>query len=48
VDDVKNIITQAQAGTTDPVTLGMQIFNNLGDDIAVSGDTVRQALVNQA
>jgi hypothetical protein len=45
VDDVKNIITQAQAGTTDPVTLGMQIFNNLGDDIAVSGDTVRQALV---
>lgn len=44
VDGVKNIITQAQAGGTDPVTVGMQIFNNLGDNIAVSGEILRQAL----
>jgi hypothetical protein len=46
VDDVKNIITQAQAGATDHVTVGMQIFNNLGDNIAVTGDTLRQALTD--
>jgi hypothetical protein len=44
VDDVKNIITQAQAGATDAVTVGIQIFNNLGDNIAVAGDILRQAL----
>lgn len=44
VDDVKNIIAQAQKGTTDPVSVGMQIFNNLGENISVSGDTLRQAL----
>jgi hypothetical protein len=44
VDDVKNIIAQAQAGATDPVTVGMQIFNNLGDNVSVAGDTLRQAL----
>ena len=44
VEDVKNIITQAQAGATDPLRAGMQIFNNLGDNITVTGDTLRQAL----
>jgi len=44
VDDVKNVITQAQAGAADPVTIGMQIFNNLGADVTVSGDILRQAL----
>jgi hypothetical protein len=42
--DVKNIISQAQKGVADPVTMGMQMFNNLGDNITVSGDTLRQAL----
>ncbi len=44
VEDVKNIITQARAGGTDPVSVGLQIFNDLGDNITVSGDTLRQAL----
>lgn len=44
VEQVKNIITQAQAGASDPVSVGMQIFNNLGDNVSVSGDTLRQAL----
>jgi hypothetical protein len=43
-EDVKNIITKAQVGMTDPVTVGMQIFNSLGDSITVAGDTLRQAL----
>ena len=46
VEQVKNIITQAQAGASDPVSAGMQIFNNLGDNISVSGDTLRQALTD--
>jgi hypothetical protein len=44
VADVKNIITQAQAGVSDPVSAGMQIFNKLGDNVTVSGDVLRQAL----
>ncbi|MGA2482803.1 MAG: hypothetical protein ABSF92_06780 [Candidatus Acidiferrales bacterium] len=44
VDDVKNVIAQAQAGAADPVTIGMQIFNNLGATVTVSGDVLRQAL----
>jgi hypothetical protein len=44
VDDVKNIIARAQAGATDPVSAGMQIFNNLGDNVTVSGDILRQGL----
>jgi hypothetical protein len=48
VDDVKNIIKQAQVGVTDPVTVGMQIFNGLGDNITVVGDILRQALTESA
>ena len=44
VEDVKNIITRARAGAGDPVSVGLQIFNDLGDNITVSGDTLRQAL----
>ena len=44
VDDLKTIIAQAQAGAADPVTTGMQIFNKLGSNVAVSGDVLRQAL----
>jgi hypothetical protein len=46
VEDVKNIITQAQAGATDPVSVALQIFDNLGVNITVSGDTLRQALTD--
>jgi hypothetical protein len=44
VDDVQKIIAQAQAGATDPVTVGMQIFTSLGDNVTVTGDVLRQAL----
>lgn len=44
VEDVKIVIAQAQAGASNPLSVGMQIFNNLGDNISVSGDTLRQAL----
>jgi hypothetical protein len=47
-EDVKNIITQAQVGVTDPVTVAMQIFNNLGDNITVFGDILRQALTDSS
>jgi hypothetical protein len=48
VDDVKNIINQAQVGLTDPVAVGMQIFKNLGDNITVFGDILRQALTDSS
>lgn len=44
VDNVKHIINQAQVEMTDAVTLGMQIFSNLGNSITVAGDILRQAL----
>ncbi len=46
VDQVNDIITQAQAGGNDPVSVAMQIFDRLGDNIAVAGDVLRQALGN--
>ncbi len=48
VEDVRNIITQAQAGTADPIALSMQIFNSLGGNIAIPGDTLRQALTDSS
>ena len=46
VDAVKTIITEAQAGGADPVTVGMQIFSNLGNNATASGDILRQALTD--
>jgi len=46
VEDVRNIIAQAQAGMADPIALSMQIFNRLGGNIAIPGDTLRQALTD--
>lgn len=44
VEAVKSIITEAQAGSNDPVSTAIQIFNNLGDNVSVSGEVLRQAL----
>jgi hypothetical protein len=44
VEDVEGIIAQAQAGTGDPVTVGMRIFTSFGDNITVTSDVLRQAL----
>jgi hypothetical protein len=48
VQDVKNIIAQAQAGTADPIAVSMQIFYSLGCDIAISGSVLRQALTDSS
>jgi hypothetical protein len=46
VADVKNIISAAQVGGNDPVSVRMQIFSDLGNNITVIGDVLRQALAN--
>ena len=45
VEDVKRIIAEAQSSGADSVSLGMQIFRTLGDDINTSGALVSQALL---
>ena len=45
-EDVKNIIAGVQAGVADPVILGMQIFDNLADSTALSGESLRNALTD--
>src|ERR1700730_12536902 len=45
-DDVKNIITLTQAGVTDPMTFAIQIFENLGCNVTLSGEILRQALTD--
>src|SRR5947199_5685238 len=45
VDDIKRIIAEAQSSGADSVSLGMQIFRTLGDDINTSGALVSQALL---
>jgi hypothetical protein len=47
-EDVKNIITQAQVSVADPVTLGLQIFDSLGDNITLSGEILRKALTDSS
>ena len=44
VEDIKRIIAQATSSGGDPVSLGMQIFGTLGDNISTSGQLVSQAL----
>ncbi len=48
VDDVTNIIAGAKAATTDPVSVAMQIFSALGDNVTVSGSDLQQALTASA
>ena len=45
VEDIKRIIAQAKSSGADAVSLGMQIFSTLGDNIDTSGQLVTQALV---
>jgi hypothetical protein len=44
VDDVMKLITDAKAGTADPVSTTLAIFQGLGENTLVSGDVLRQAL----
>jgi hypothetical protein len=43
VDDVVKLITGARAGTTDPISTSLSIFQGLGEDAVLSGDVLRQA-----
>lgn len=45
VEDIKRIIAQAKSSGGDAVSLGMQIFRTLGDNVNTSGELVTQALV---
>jgi hypothetical protein len=42
--EVTGIIKQAQESKADPVTTVANIFNNLGQNVSVKGDTLRQAI----
>jgi hypothetical protein len=48
VDDVTKIIAAAKTATTDPVSVAMQIFSALGDNVTVSGSDLQQALTASA
>lgn len=45
---VTDIINQAKANGANPMLIGMQIFNTLGDDVTATGDTLRLALTASA
>ena len=44
LSDVIKIIQQAQQSGVDPASMAMQIFNNLGDKVSVTGAVLREAL----
>ena len=44
VDDVLKLITGARAGTADPISTSLAIFQALDENVVLSGDVVRQAL----
>jgi len=44
VDDVTKIIATAKNSADDPVSVAMQVFSGLGDNVTASGDTLRDAL----
>lgn len=44
VDDVTKIIADAKTATTDPVSVAMQIFSALGNNVTVAGSDLQQAL----
>jgi len=48
VDDVTKIIATAKATTTDPISVAMQIFSGLGDNVTVAGSDLQQALTASA
>jgi hypothetical protein len=41
---VVDLISRAKAGGANPMVIGMQIFNALGDDVTVTGSTLALAL----
>jgi hypothetical protein len=41
---VVDLISRAKTGAANPMLIGMQIFNNLGDDVTLTGSTLILAL----
>lgn len=48
VDDVTKIIADAKSSAADPISVAMQIFSALGDNVSVSGSDLQQALTASA
>jgi len=46
VEQVVQLISQAKSAGANPLVVGMQIFNSLGDEVTLSGDTLRTALAS--
>jgi hypothetical protein len=48
LEQVTQIISQAKAGGANPLLIGMQIFNTLGDSVTVTGDILKAAFTSSA
>jgi hypothetical protein len=48
LDQVVQIISQAKSAGNDPMSLGIQIFNGLGDNVTLPGSTLTLALTASA
>jgi hypothetical protein len=46
VEEVKAIISKAQAGAADPISTGIMIVSSFRENFTISGDTLRQALAD--
>jgi hypothetical protein len=46
VEEVKAIISEAQAGAADPISTAIQIVSSLSENVVISGDVLRQALAD--
>src|SRR6476661_9199859 len=44
VGDITDIISRAKGAVGDPILIATQVFSALGDNVTVSGNTLRQAL----
>jgi hypothetical protein len=44
LEQVTGIISQAKSAGANPIVIGIQIFNSLGDSVTLAGDTLRLAL----
>ncbi len=48
VGDVTDIISRAKGSSGDPISVATQLFSALGDNVTISGSTLRQALAASA
>jgi hypothetical protein len=46
LEQVTGIISQAKSAGANPIVIGIQIFNSLGDSVTLAGDTLRLALTS--